>query len=175
LLLITRKVLNLEKYITQVHLEAMMKVILATGMMVGLAYATEMFIAWYSGSLYERYVFLNRAMGPYGWSYWVMVSCNVIFPQLFWFKKIRFNLPVVFVLTLVVNVGMWFERFVIIVSSLHRDFLPSSWAMYVPSFVEVGIFIGTFGLFFTLYLLFIRVFPVVAVAEVKSIAKEVHH
>jgi molybdopterin-containing oxidoreductase family membrane subunit len=153
----------------------MMKVILATGMMVGLAYATEFFIAWYSASPWEMFIFINRAFGPYWWSYWTMVSCNVIFPQLFWFKKIRQNLTIVFILTIVVNIGMWFERFVIIVTSLHRDFLPSSWAMYKPTIIEVGILMGTFGLFFTLYLLFVKFFPVIATAEIKSIAKSEAH
>ena len=175
LLLLTRPALKLEKYITQVHLEAMMKVILATGMMVGLAYATEFFIAWYSASPWEMFIFINRAFGPYWWSYWTMVSCNVIFPQLFWFKKIRQNLTIVFILTIIVNIGMWFERFVIIVTSLHRDFLPSSWAMYKPTIIEVGILMGTFGLFFTLYLLFVKFFPVIATAEIKSIAKSEGH
>ncbi len=104
-----------------------------------------------------------------------MVSCNVIFPQLFWFKKIRQNLVIVFILTIIVNIGMWFERFVMIVTSLHRDFLPSSWAMYKPTIIEVGILMGTFGLFFTLYLLFIKFFPVIATAEIKSIAKSEGH
>ncbi len=169
LLIITRKVLNWENYITMGHIEAMCKVIVVTGMIVGLAYGTEFFIAWYSGNEYERYCFVNRATGPYWWAYWSMITCNVLSPQFFWSKKLRTNIPFVFVISIVVNIGMWFERFVIITTSLHRDFLPSSWAMYSPTWVEVVTFIGTFGLFFTLFFLFIRVLPGIAVAEVKSV------
>jgi molybdopterin-containing oxidoreductase family membrane subunit len=171
LLIITRKVLNLENYITVGHIESMNKVIIATGSIVGIAYITELFIAWYSGVEYEQYAFLNRATGPYWWAYWIMMTCNVISPQLMWFKKLRRNLIFTFVLSIFINIGMWFERFVIIVTSLHRDYLPSSWSMYEPTMVEVGIFIGTLGLFFTMFLLFIRVFPVIAIAEVKSVLK----
>jgi Ni/Fe-hydrogenase subunit HybB-like protein len=171
LLIVTRKVLKIENYITVGHLEAMCKVLVLTGMMVGLAYGTEFFIAWYSGNLFERYAFINRASGPYWWAYWSMVSCNVISPQFFWFKKLRTNVWFIFVISLFVNVGMWFERFVIIVTSLHRDFLPSSWDMYYPRITEVGLFVGSFGLFMVLYLLFAKTFPVIAMAEVKSIMK----
>lgn len=171
LLIIARKTMNLESYITIRHLEAMAKVTLLTGTMVGFAYGTEFFMAWYSGNEYEQYAFINRAFGPYGWAYWIMVSCNVIIPQLFWFKKIRINPVAIFIITIFVNIGMWFERFVIIVTSLHRDFLPSSWAMYTPSIIEVGIFVGTFGLFFTLFFLFIRFLPSIAIAEVKAFKK----
>jgi Ni/Fe-hydrogenase subunit HybB-like protein len=171
LLIIARKVMNFENYITIGHIEAMCKVVLLTGMMVGLAYGTEFFIAWYSGNEYERYAFINRATGPYWWAYWSMVSCNVISPQFFWFKKLRTNVKFIFVISIFVNIGMWFERFVIITTSLHRDFLPSSWAMYSPTWVEVVTFIGTFGLFFTLFFLFIRFLPAIAVAEVKSVYK----
>jgi Ni/Fe-hydrogenase subunit HybB-like protein len=138
---------------------------------VGVAYITEFFMAWYSGVEYEQYAFMNRAFGPYAWAYWIMMTCNVITPQLFWFKKIRTSLWATFIISIFVNIGMWFERFVIIVTSLHRDFLPSSWTMYQPSLVEVGLYVGTLGLFFTLFLLFIRVFPVIAIAEVKSVLK----
>jgi molybdopterin-containing oxidoreductase family membrane subunit len=136
------------------------------------AYITELVIAWYSGVQYEHYAFLNRATGPYWWAYWSMMSCNVISPQLFWIKKIRRSLMWSFFLSIIVNIGMWFERFVIIVTSLHRDFLPSSWTMFYPTWVDVGIFIGTLGIFFTLYLLFSRSFPVIAIAETKSILKQ---
>lgn len=169
LMLIARKVMNLEHYITISHIEAMNKVIILTGSIVGLAYGTEFFIAWYSGVEYEQYAFINRATGPYWWAYWSMISCNVITPQLFWFKKIRTSPMATFIISIFVNIGMWFERFVIIVTSLHRDYLPSSWAMYSPTFVEIGIFIGTFGLFFTAFLLFCKFLPVIAMAEVKSI------
>lgn len=171
LMIITRKALHLENYITVGHVESMNKVIIATGSIVGIAYLTELFMAWYSGVVYERFAFVNRAFGPYWWAYWIMMTCNVITPQLFWFKKIRRNLAATFVISIFVNIGMWFERFVIIVTSLHRDFLPSSWAMYSPTWVEVGVYLGTFGLFFTLFFLFIRFFPVVAIAEVKGVLR----
>jgi molybdopterin-containing oxidoreductase family membrane subunit len=163
--------MRLEKYITIGHLEAMAKVITLTGSMVGLAYATEFFMAWYSGYNYEQFIFINRAFGPYWWAYWIMITCNVVTPQLFWFRKIRRDPLTIWIITIFVNIGMWFERFVIIVSSLHRDFLPSSWAMYSPSWVEVGLFMGTIGLFFTLFLIFAKLAPVVAIAEIKSIFK----
>ncbi len=175
LLIITRKVLNWENYITVGHIEAMCKVITTTGMIVGLAYGTEFFIAWYSGNEYEQYCFVNRATGPYWWAYWSMITCNVISPQFFWFKKLRTNMTFVFIISIVVNIGMWFERFVIITTSLHRDFLPSSWSMYSPTWVEIWTFIGTFGLFFTLFFIFIRVLPGIAVAEVKSVYKFARH
>lgn len=171
LLIITRKVLKLEDYITVGHIESMNKIILLTGSIVGVAYITELFVAWYSGFIYEQYAFYNRALGPYWWAYWTMMTCNVITPQLYWFKKLRRSLAVTFVLSIFVNIGMWFERFVIIVTSLHRDYIPSSWAYYTPTWVEVGIFLGTLGIFFTLFLLFARSFPVIAIAEVKTIFK----
>ncbi len=172
LLLITRKVFSLEKYITTTHLESMAKVMLTTGMIVGSAYATELFMAWYSGNLYERFTFFNRAFGPYATFYWMMIFCNVVVPQIFWSKTARRSVPVLFVASIFVNIGMWLERFNIVVTSLHRDYLPSSWSYYTPSFVEVGIFIGTFGLFFTCFLLFVRVAPVIAFHEVKHTVSE---
>ncbi|MCB1190837.1 MAG: polysulfide reductase NrfD [Leptospiraceae bacterium] len=171
LMVIAREGFNLKEYITIRHLENMNKVILLTGMLVGLAYSTEFFIAWYSGSEYEGFAFVNRALGPYGWAYWIMVSCNVISPQLFWFKKLRTSIPVMFVISIFVNIGMWFERFVIVVTT-HRDFLPSSWDLYVPTFFDYGILIGSFGLFFTLFLLFCRVLPVIAISEIKTVLPE---
>ena len=171
LLLITRKVLGLENYITMFHIESMNKIILLTGSIVGVAYLTELFIAWYSGAEYEQYAFLNRVSGPYAWAYWIMMTCNVITPQLFWFKKIRTSIAIYWILSIVVNIGMWFERFVIIVTSLHRDYLPSSWAMFYPTWVDISIFIGSIGVFFTLFLLFIRVLPSVAMAEVRLLVK----
>lgn len=171
LMLVARKVLNLEEYITLEHIESMNKVILLTGSIVGVAYLTELFIAWYSGYIYEQYAFFNRVMGPYWWSYFAMMSCNVLSPQFFWSKKIRRNIYWTFALSIVVNIGMWFERFVIIATTLARDYLPSSWSYYSPSWVEVGMFAGTLGLFFTCFLIFTRVAPVVAIAEVKSILK----
>ena len=171
LLIVTRKVLNLENYITLAHIESMNKIIIATGSIVGIAYMTELFISWYSGVEFEQYAFLNRATGPYWWAYAIMMTCNVISPQLLWFRKLRRNLAFTFILSIFINIGMWFERFVIIVSSLHRDYLPSSWSMYSPTIVEVGIFIGSLGIFFSCFLLFIRVFPVIAIAEVKTVIK----
>lgn len=172
LMLIARKVVHLEEYFTHRHVSAMCNIIILTGSLVGLAYLTEFFIAAYSGNPYEQFVFFNRAFGPYAWAYWIMVSCNVISPQLLWFKRIRSNLMIVFLLSIVINVGMWFERFVLIVTSLHRDFLPSSWAMYTPSLIEVLTLAGTFGLFFTAFLLFCRFLPMIAMAEVKGVLHE---
>lgn len=162
LLIIARKVLSLESYITIKHVEYMNIVIVITGSMVGVAYLSELFISWYSGVEYEGYAFLNRATGPYWWAYWSMMTCNVVTPQLFWFKKIRTSLVASFILSIFVNIGMWFERFVIIVTSLHRDYMPSNWSMFHPTFVDIGIFLGTIGIFFTLFLLFSRFFPVLA-------------
>lgn len=169
LMIITRSVMNLKDYITDSHIDAMAQIVLLTGSLVGLAYGTEFFIAWYSGNMYEQFTFINRATGPYAWAYWSMISCNVISPQFFWFKKLRKNIPLVFVLSIVVNIGMWFERFVIITTSLANDYLPSSWAYYTGTWVEAGIYVGTIGLFFTLYLLFARFLPVIAFHEVKMI------
>jgi Ni/Fe-hydrogenase subunit HybB-like protein len=171
LMIVTRKALKLEDYITINHIESMNKVILFTGTMVGVAYLTELFIAWYSGYVYEQFAFMNRAMGIYWWAYVGMMACNVISPQLFWVKKYRRSIMVTFVMSIFVNIGMWFERFVIIATTLARDYLPSSWSYYDPTWVEIGIFLGTLGIFFTFYLIFARIAPVVAIAEVKSILK----
>ena len=171
LLLIVRKVFNLEDYITIQHIELMNIIIIITGSIVGVAYITELFIAWYSGVEFEQYAFMNRVQGPYWWAYAAMMTCNVVSPQLFWFRKIRTSLASTFVLTIIVNIGMWFERFVIIVTSIHRDFLPSSWAMFFPTWTDIGLYTFTFGLFFTLFLLFAKFFPVINMAEVKSIVK----
>lgn len=171
LMVITRKVLNLQDYITIAHIESMNKVILVTGTIVGVAYLTELFIAWYSGYVYEQFAFFNRALGPYWWAYFGMMTCNVVSPQIFWFKNLRRNVTVTFFMSIFVNIGMWFERFVIIATTLARDYLPSSWSFYVPSIVEIGIYVGTLGIFFTLYLIFVRIAPVVAIAEIKHILK----
>lgn len=170
LLVPARQWWGLKHLITMRHLDNMNKIILVTGTMVGYAYATEFFIAWYSGAMYERFAFLNRAFGPYAWAYWIMVSCNLFVPQLFWFKKIRTSIFWMFIISLLVNVGMWFERFVIIVSSLAGDFLPSAWDAYSPTIVEYLTLLGSFGLFMTLFLLFCRYLPMVAIAEVKAAA-----
>jgi molybdopterin-containing oxidoreductase family membrane subunit len=178
LLIIARQVLGFQHLITIRHLENMTKVIVVTGGIVGVAYMTEFFTAWYGGNLYELFTFKNRAFGPYAWAYWIMVSCNVLSPQFFWIKKIRTTPWMIFLLSLVINVGMWFERFVIIVTSLHRDFVPSSWSMYKPTIVEVGTLIGSFGLFFTLFLVFTRILPMISIGEVKAVlsfGRPAHH
>jgi molybdopterin-containing oxidoreductase family membrane subunit len=173
LMLILRKVMNLQDYITLGHIEAMNKVIVLTGSIVGCAYLTELFMAWYSQVPFEQDIFFKyRIAGPYGWSYWLMMTCNVISPQLFWSRKLRRNVLFTFIMSIVVNIGMWFERFVIIVSSLYRDYLPSSWSIYYrPTIWEVGFYLGTFGLFFTCFFLFSKYFPVIAIAEIKYVLK----
>jgi molybdopterin-containing oxidoreductase family membrane subunit len=155
----------------------MCKVTLATGSIVGYAYAMEFFIAWYSGNPNEQFHFLNRALGPYQWAWIMMVSCNVLVPQVFWFRWCRQNLVVIFIISILVNVGMWFERFVIIVLSLHRDFIPSNWGYYRPTWVDIGTFMGTFGLFLTMFLLFLRFLPMIAISEVKGVTPQAdpHH
>ena len=172
LLLIVRHVMNYQDYITTEHMEAMTKVILLTGSIVGLAYITEFVIAAYSGYEYEQYAFANRMFGPYAWAYWTMMFCNLVAPQVFWSKWARTTPWFIFIISIIVNIGMWFERFVIIVTSLHRDFLPSSWVMYHATWVEVGIFLGTFGLFFTCFFMFAKFLPVINMAEVKTIIKD---
>ncbi|MDP3442823.1 MAG: NrfD/PsrC family molybdoenzyme membrane anchor subunit, partial [Ignavibacteria bacterium] len=168
-LIFVRKIFNYEHIITIDTLEKMNKIILLTGSLVGYAYAMEFFIAWYSGVQAEQFTFFNRALGPYAWAYWIMVTCNVVFPQLFWSKRIRRNIPIMFVIAVLTNVGMWFERFVIIVTSLSRDYLPSSWAYYTPTLVDGMILIGSFGFFFTFILLFTKSLPVISIAEVKAV------
>ncbi len=169
LALVARKAMGLEQYITLHHIDKMCKVALATGCMLGMAYLTEFFTALYSGNQYEQFVFINRALGPMAWSYWIMVGCNVGISQLLWFRKVRANLAAVFTIAIFINIGMWFERFVIIVTSLHRDFLPSSWASYTPTLIELATLAGSFGLFFTCFLLFCRFVPVIAISEVKGV------
>lgn len=168
LMILCRATMGLQDYLTLRHLDVMAKLVLVTGSLVGLAYLTELFTAFYSSSHFEQFVFLNRLRGPLAWAYWTMVSCNVLVPQLLWSKKIRQSPAALFVISLLVNVGMWFERFVIIVTSLHRDFLPSSWSSYTPTIVEIATLVGSLGLFFTLFLLFVRFVPVLAIAEVKA-------
>lgn len=163
-----------KNYITLDHMEVMNKIIMTTGLLVGYAYASEFFIAWYSGNVYERAVFINRALGDYGWSYWIMVSCNVISPQLFWFKKLRRSIPVMFVVSIFVNIGMWFERFVITITSLHHDFIPANWGKYAWSYFDTAILVGSFGMFFTLFLLYLRLFPAISIAEVKPVLNVGH-
>jgi len=169
LMIICRKIYGLEDIMTVDHIEKMNIIILVTGSMVGFAYIMEFFIAWYSGVEYEKAIFIIRATGPYAWAYWIMITCNVISPQLFWFKKLRRHVAFTFLISIVVNIGMWFERFVIVVTSLSTDFLPSSWGYYTATFWDVITYVGTFGLFFTFFLLFLRFLPMVAVSELKGV------
>jgi len=173
LLIPVRRLCGLEDLITKRHIDLMCKVTLATGSIVGYAYLMELFIAMaYSGSVYEAFAFKNRMMGPYWWGYWLMMSCNVIAPQFFWSKKIRGNIMLVWILSIVVNIGMWFERFVIVVISLHREFLPANWGYFAPTWVDICQYLGTFGLFFTMFLLFMRFLPIIAIAEVKAVTPQ---
>jgi molybdopterin-containing oxidoreductase family membrane subunit len=169
-----RAFFGLKELITLRHLENITKIILLTGCIVGYAYLTEFFIAWYSGSAYEQFALMNRATGPYAWAYWTMVSCNVLSPQLFWFRSWRTTPWKMFLVAILVNIGMWFERFVIIVISLSRDYLPSTWGYYKPTWVDILMLMGSFGLFFTLFLLFCRYLPMVAMAEVKVVLPHAH-
>ena len=175
LMIILRKVFLLEDYITLGHIEAMNKVIVLTGSIVGIAYLTELFVAWYGQNPYEWYEFSQNRVNinsPYGWSYFLMMFCNVASPQVFWSRKLRRNIPFTFFMSVIVNIGMWYERFVIIVTSTYRDYLPSSWSTYYsPSIYEIGFYLGTFGLFFTCFFLFAKYFPVIAVAEIKHVLK----
>ena len=177
LMIPARQWLGLHQLITLNHLDNIAKILLLTGTMVGYAYGMEFFIAWYSGVEYEQFAFINRATGPYWWAYWIMVSCNVISPQFFWFRSLRRNPMVLFIISIFVNIGMWFERFVITVTSLHRDFLPSSWAYFSPTLIDILTYVGSFGLFFTMFLLFCRFLPILAIAEVKSVMPQAnpHH
>ena len=170
LLIITRTVFQMQDIVTIKHLELMNKFMLGTGTLVGYAYAMEFFVAWYSGNPYEWHVFRHNRLwgGPYWWAYWSMITCNVLVPQFYWFKRFRTSLPFMFVASILINIGMWFERFVIIATSLHRDFLPSSWGYFSPTWVDIGLYAGTFGFFMTLFLLFIRWMPMIAIAEVKG-------
>jgi molybdopterin-containing oxidoreductase family membrane subunit len=171
-----RKLLGLRHVITDRHLENMNKIILVTGMIVGYGYLMEHFVAWYSGNEYEIHTFFrNRAGGPFHEVYWLMLFCNVVVPQLFWFKKARTSIWWMWVASILVNVGMWCERFIIIVTSLQQDYLPSSWDAYSPTWVDWGMYIGTLGFFATLFLLFLRFIPAVAVAEVKELNQELVH
>ena len=169
LLIILRKVCKLEAYITLKHIELMNTVMLVAGSIVAVAYLTEFFMAMRSHSEFEQYVFHNRAPGAYAWAFWALIICNIVLPQLLWFKKLRRSIAFSVCVALVVCVGMWFERFVIIVTSLHHGYLPSSWTMFSPMWVDIGIFVGTLGFFFLLFLLYARSFPMIAQAEVKGV------
>jgi len=169
LMIIARKVMAFEDYITLAHIDAMCKITLLTSLIVALAYGTEFFMAWYSGNPYERFAFLNRCFGPYRYFFMGMMLCNVAVPQLLWSRRVRTTPGAVFAVSLLINVGMWLERFVIITISLHRDYLTSSWTMYRPTYIEVCTLIGSFGLFLTLFLLFCRFLPMIAISEVKGV------
>jgi len=169
LLVPARSIYGIQNIITMRHLENMNKIILVTGSLVGLAYATEFFMAWYSFNQFESFTFINRAFGPYWWAYWIMVTCNVISPQLFWFKKLRTSPVLMVIICIFVNIGMWFERFVITVTSLSRDFLPSSWGYFRPTYVDIAMLTGSLGLFLTLFLLFCRFLPIIAMSEIKGV------
>jgi Ni/Fe-hydrogenase subunit HybB-like protein len=172
LMIPARSIFRLHDVFTWDHIDVMCKIILLTGSIVGYAYTMEIFVAYYSGNPFERFAFLNRYFGPYWWAAWSMFTCNVVIPQLFWVRAFRRNFVTVYFVCMAVNAGMWFERFVIIVISLHRDFLPSSWGMFYPTWVDIFTFIGTHGIFLTLFLLFIRFLPMVAMSEVKGVLPE---
>jgi Ni/Fe-hydrogenase subunit HybB-like protein len=167
-----RKFYGLEDFITMRHLENMAKVMLATGLIVAYGYMMETFGAFYSGNQYDKFVVLNRWFGPYAFFYWMLILCNIAIPQMMWFKKVRTNVVVLFVISLVVNIGMWLERFIIVVTSLHRDFLPSSWGMYTPTRWDWATYTGTIGLFLTLLFLFIRYLPVISISEMRGLVDE---
>src|SRR6187401_447555 len=167
-----RKFYQLDGFITMRHIHNMTKVMLVTGMIVAYGYSQEAFFAWYSGNVYESYMMYNRMAGPYAVFYWSLIGINAVMIQLFWFRSVRDNIPFLFILSLLVNVGMWLERFIIIVTSLHRDFLPSSWDMYAPTRWDFGMFVGTIGLFFSLFFLFVRFLPAIAIFEMRTIVPE---
>lgn len=173
LLLIARKVMKLEDYITQNHIEYMNIIILVTGGIVGVAYMTEFFMGWYSGSDFENYTYMSwgAATGNYAWAWWILIACNIVAPQFLWVRKLRRSYIFSFIMSIIVNIGMWFERFDIIVIDLHHDYLPSSWAMFYPTLYDMGVYLFSFGLFFTLFFLFVKFFPVINIAELKSIIK----
>jgi molybdopterin-containing oxidoreductase family membrane subunit len=173
LLIPARAIFKLHDIITPQHIDKMAKIILLTGSFVSYAYTMEFFVAWYSGNAYERFAFWNRVFGPYWWYWWTgMLFCNILSPQLFWFRWCRRNILVVYFVCMCVNAGMWFERFIIIVGGLHRDFIPSSWGIFIPTWVDIWTFIGTLGIFTSLFLLFIRFLPMIAMSEVKIVLPE---
>jgi molybdopterin-containing oxidoreductase family membrane subunit len=169
LMIPARKWYHMEAYITDRHLDYMAKIMLATGLIVFYGYMMELFFAYYSGSVYEQFMIKNRITGPYWWSYAMLIFCNGLTPQLLWFKKIRTNITALFIISLIVNVGMWLERFVIVVTSLHRDFLPSAWDMFHPTVWDWGLYLGTMGMFVWLIYVFVRVMPMISIAEVKHL------
>jgi molybdopterin-containing oxidoreductase family membrane subunit len=170
-----RAAYGMKDFITMRHLNNMAKVMLAMGLVVGYGYAMEAFMAWYSGSEFESFMYWNRLTGPYQWSYVMLILCNILIPQLLWIRKLRTNIVVLFIMSIIINVGMWLERFVIIVVSLHRDFVPSSWDMYYPTKWDFGMFAGTFGLFLSLLFLFVRFLPMISAFEVRELVHEQSH
>ncbi|MCP4553631.1 MAG: polysulfide reductase NrfD [Bacteroidetes bacterium] len=173
LMIIVRKVFKFQDYLTQSHFDAIARILTFISLIMATAYTTELFMAWYSGAEYEMFTFMrNRVTGEYTMAFWTMITCNAIIPQLFWFKRIRKNITIVFIISIFINIGMWFERYVIVVTSLSKDFLPSSWATYSPTSVEVGIFIGTLGIFTLGILMFFRYLPMIAISEIKGILKK---
>lgn len=164
-----RKLYRIEDLITMRHIQNMAKLMLATGMIVAYSYGIEAFIAWYSGNEYERYTYINRALGPYGWLYWLLLLTNLLAPQALWSARVRNNTLAIFGVAISVNIGMWLERFIIVVTSLHRDFLPSNWSMYYPTIWDVATFLGSIGLFIMLFFVFIRVLPMISIFEMKQI------
>jgi molybdopterin-containing oxidoreductase family membrane subunit len=173
LMIIVRKVFKYEDFVTQGHLDAIARILTFISLIMGTAYLTELFIAWYGGTEYEMFTFMkNRITGDYTFGFWAMITCNAIIPQLFWFKKIRKNLTIVFIMSIIINIGMWYERYVIVVTSLSKDFLPSSWASYHPTIYDKALFIGTLGIFLIGLLFFFRFIPMMAISELKGISKE---
>ncbi len=160
---------RLEDFITMRHLDNMAKIILVTGLIVSYGYMMEAFFGWYSANPYESFMILNRMKGPYATIYWLLVACNVLAPQAFWFKSMRASIPALLIVAVIVSFGMWFERFIIVVTSLHRDFLPSSWGMYYPTRWDFGMFFGTIGLFISLLFLFLRFLPMISIFEMRTI------
>jgi Ni/Fe-hydrogenase subunit HybB-like protein len=169
-----RKIYGLEDFITATHLDNMAKVMLTTGLLVAYGYGIEAFMAWYSNNVYEKALMLNRIQGPYMWHYWALILCNVLAPQLLWFRRVRYSPLALFLISLVINTGMWLERYVIIVVSLSRDYLPSSWGMYAGTEWDWGMYIGTLGLFFALLFIFVRFLPMISIFEMRTLLPEAH-
>jgi molybdopterin-containing oxidoreductase family membrane subunit len=171
-----RKIFGMEDFITARHLNNMAKIILATGLFVLYGYIMEVFFGWYSANEYDHFlVFNTRFVGPMSWAFWTLIFCNGVVPQLLWFSQVRANPVILWIISIVVNIGMWFERFVIVVMSLHRDFLPSAWGNYVPSFWDITLYLGTVGMFFTFLILFIRVLPMISIFEMRELAHHKEH
>lgn len=169
-----RAIYNLHDFITMQHLRNMGMVVLATGLIVVYGYMMEIFMAWYGGNPYEEYMITNRMTGPYATQYWMLIVCNAVAPQALWFNRVRSNVVLLFIVAMFVNVGMWLERFIIVVTSLHRDFLPSSWDTYSGTIWDWSLFVGTIGFFFALLFLFIRFLPMISISEMRELVEEQH-